>query len=174
MLVNLTDVLSSENLSVKKEVQIEFNSVTHHMGEFSVIEKEPVLLTLTNAGDQKARIEGKTRLVLNMSCDRCLEDVKVTFDLDFSREVIAPAGEKTEDDEDEQNFMEGYHLNVDLLIYSELLMNWPMKVLCQESCEGICTVCGKNLNLGECGCDRFVPDPRMAVIRDIFNANKEV
>ena len=32
----------------------------------------------------------------------------------------------------------------------------------------------KNLNDGECGCDTFVPDPRMAVIQDIFNANKEV
>ena len=32
--------------------------------------------------------------------------------------------------------------------------------------------CGKDLNEGECGCDTFVPDPRMAVFQDIFKANK--
>jgi len=36
-------------------------------------------------------------------------------------------------------------------------------------------VCGKNLNEGDCGCDQFVPDPRMAAIKDIYDAfNKEV
>ncbi len=70
--------------------------------------------------------------------------------------------------------MEGYHLNVDELINNELLLNWPMKILCKEDCKGICKVCGKNLNDGACGCDDFVPDPRMAAIKDLFNANKEV
>lgn len=32
----------------------------------------------------------------------------------------------------------------------------------------------QNLNDGACGCDDFVPDPRMAAIKDLFNANKEV
>ena len=71
-------------------------------------------------------------------------------------------------------YMEGYHLNVDELINNEILLNWPVKILCREDCKGICPVCGSNLNKGECGCDAFVPDPRMAAIGDIFNANKEV
>ena len=75
---------------------------------------------------------------------------------------------------DELRFMEGYHLNTEKLIGNELLINWPMKVLCKDDCKGICKQCGKDLNLGDCGCDTFIPDPRMAVINDIFNANKEV
>ena len=70
--------------------------------------------------------------------------------------------------------MEGYHLDIDGLINNEILLNWPMKVLCNESCKGICKVCGKNLNEGDCGCDDLFPDPRMAAIKDIFNAYKEV
>ena len=54
------------------------------------------------------------------------------------------------------------------------LVNMPVKVLCKPGCKGICKQCGHNLNEGECGCDTFVPDPRMAAIKDIFNANKEV
>ena len=50
----------------------------------------------------------------------------------------------------------------------------PVKVLCRPDCKEICKKCGHNLNDGDCGCDTFVPDPRMAAIKDIFNANKEV
>ncbi len=74
---------------------------------------------------------------------------------------------------DDQNFMDGFSLDVDALVHDEILMNWPAKILCKDDCKGICPVCGQNLNEGECGCDTFVPDPRMAVIQDIFK-NKEV
>ena len=70
--------------------------------------------------------------------------------------------------------MEGYQLNVDSLISNEIFTCWPLKVLCREDCKGLCRVCGKDLNEGECGCDTFVPDPRMAAIMDIFRENKEV
>jgi uncharacterized protein len=70
--------------------------------------------------------------------------------------------------------MDGYQLNVDDLLTNEIVINWPMKVLCKPDCKGICRQCGKDLNTGTCGCDTFVPDPRMAVIKDIFDASKEV
>ena len=107
--------------------------------------------------------------------DRCLQDVDYTFDLSFDTVVISPdyTGEDAEE-EAASELLDGYHLNVDELIKNELLLNWPMKVLCREDCKGICKICGKNLNDGECGCDDFVPDPRMAAIKDLFDANKEV
>ena len=74
----------------------------------------------------------------------------------------------------EQSFMDGWQLDVEAFVYDEILVNWPAKILCKEDCKGICPVCGQNRNLKECGCDTFVPDPRMAAIQDIFNANKEV
>ena len=80
----------------------------------------------------------------------------------------------TEDDKEEQFYVQGYRLDTDLLLDNEILILWPMKVLCHESCKGICPVCGRNRNDGDCGCDTFVPDPRMAKLRDILNANKEV
>ena len=49
-----------------------------------------------------------------------------------------------------------------------------MKFLCRPDCKGLCSVCGKDLNEGACGCDTFVPDPRLAAIRDILNGDKEV
>lgn len=77
--------------------------------------------------------------------------------------------------EDEENtFLEEHELDVDRLIYDEILVNWPTKVLCKDDCKGICPVCGQNLNQQDCGCDRQVIDPRMAKFQDIFNEFKEV
>lgn len=175
MLVNLTDVLTSEGKTVKLQIDLEVQEITGVFETYRIVRKEPVTFTFSNIGAGKALVEGNISLVLMMSCDRCLQEVEQTFDLSFSRKVLAPNGEIEEDSEDEQDFMEGYHLNIEDLISSEILINWPMKVICKEDCKGICRQCGKNLNTGECGCDTFVPDPRMAVIKDIFNANnKEV
>ena len=64
---------------------------------------------------------------------------------------------------------------LDAFMESEISFNMPTKILCKPDCKGICKVCGKNLNEGDCGCDQFVPDPRMAAIKDIYDAfNKEV
>lgn len=174
MLVNLTDVLINEGKVQDLEVSYDADTFTCQLGTFSIKEKSPVTLKLSNIGQSKALVEGSMQLTLGMQCDRCLRDVDYTFELSFSRKAVTPDYADHDEDMDDMDFMEGYHLNVDELIDNEILLNWPMKVLCSESCKGICKVCGKNLNDGDCGCDDFVPDPRMAAIKDIFNAYKEV
>lgn len=175
MLVNLTDIFISEGKTVEHQIQLERDSFQTKAGNFQVVEKSPVNLQLSNIGPGKVLITGSAKLVLLMSCDRCLTEVRQQFLLEFSREVLAPSGEFLKDEEDEQSFLvEDYYLDVESLIGCEVLINWPMKVLCREECKGFCMSCGKNLNEGSCACDTFVPDPRMAKIKDIFNANKEV
>ncbi|MEI3507380.1 MAG: DUF177 domain-containing protein [Anaerotignum faecicola] len=50
----------------------------------------------------------------------------------------------------------------------------PMKVLCREDCKGLCPVCGKDLNEGDCGCDRTIRDPRFESLRALFSDDEEV
>lgn len=173
MLLNLTDVFTTEGKVAEQTIPLEVKEIFYQGEKFTISEKNPVCLTLKNDGQGRATIEGKIQLVIVMQCDRCLQDLKQKFDFSFIRRVCSPelAEENTEDEFD---FMEGFNLNVEDLICNEILINWPMKVLCKEDCKGICKICGKDLNQGACECDTFVPDPRMAVIKDIFNANKEV
>ncbi len=175
MLVNLTDVFTIEGQVQELTVPYEADTFSSRTGTYFIREKSPVVLKLSNIKQSKAFVQGTTKLVFVLSCDRCLRDVDYTFDLSFESIVVSPdyVGDAIEN-EDSLELMEGYHLNVDELVNNELLLNWPMKILCKEECKGICKVCGRNLNDGACGCDDFVPDPRLAVIKDLFNANKEV
>ena len=56
MLVNLTDILSSENLVIHKMIEIELDSIDYLTEKFVLIEKEPLNLTLTNMGSKKVQI----------------------------------------------------------------------------------------------------------------------
>ena len=175
MLVNLTDIFSSEHKVEQKELVLDMDTITVGGVSYDILTKEPVVLTLKNIGKGKALVQATTSFTMELACDRCLKPVKYSMDIEAKQEVVSPDyAEETTEDSEFDNFMEGYQLKVDDLIYSEIVLNWPMKILCREDCKGICRICGKDLNTGECGCDTFVPDPRMAVIKDIFNANKEV
>ena len=114
-------------------------------------------------------------MVLEIPCDRCLEPVKVPFDLDFTKNVDLQETDDVQEDElDEKNYIDGFNLDVDKLLYNEILIGWPMIILCSETCKGICNVCGQNLNKGSCDCEDTSLDPRMSVIRDVFKNFKEV
>ena len=63
---------------------------------------------------------------------------------------------------------------VEELVRNELIVQWPIRVLCKDDCKGICSRCGANLNIQTCDCDTTGLDPRMAAIKDIFSKFKEV
>lgn len=175
MFVNLTEVFTIEGKQVTMQAESELEQVTIGNAVFPVKDKAPVNLSFTNIGKGKVRIVGDAKITFAMNCDRCLKHVEQPLMLQFDREVFAPdMMESIPDETDDQDIMDGCQLNVEDLLNSEIVMNWPMKVLCKPDCKGICRQCGRDLNTGTCDCDTFVPDPRMAVIKDIFNGNKEV
>ncbi len=143
--------------------------------EYRILEKKDVDLTIRNLGDKKLSIQARGEFVFEVPCSRCLTPQRVEVPIDFSNEIDMniSAAERAQD-LDETDYISGYDLDVDRLIYEEILLGFPTKVLCDEDCKGLCKVCGHNLNEGECGCDRTELDPRMSVIRDIFNQVKEV
>lgn len=174
MLLNVSDVLTTEEKVFQVAVPLELSEFICYGEKFIVVEKELVKFSMINIAMDKAQVEGTTEIKVNIPCNRCLVDVLFPIKLYFTREISPVLDEKEILDNDDVGVMEGYHLNVETLIYNEILMSWPMKVLCDENCKGICKQCGANHNQGRCECDDFVPDPRMAAIKDIFDANKEV
>ena len=172
MLVDLSDVLTTEGKVWETEVFIGLESFSAKAGTFPITEKSPFRLRVSNLEAGKVRMIGDARLVLKTECDRCLTDVLTEVKISVDRIAVSPDVESEE--EEDRQFMEDYQLDVDALVQSEMIVNWPFKILCKEDCKGICPKCGQNLNMGMCGCDTFVPDPRMAVLKDIFESNKEV
>ena len=177
MLIALSKVLSAPHRSIHEVVCCELEDIRTRMGKFPVLSKEDVVLNVSYLKKRQLKINGKTSLVVEIPCDRCLEPVAVELKLDFTKKVELNQSEDDNmfsDEFDESNYIDGYTLDVDKLVYNEVLIGWPTKILCSEDCKGICNVCGQNLNLGTCDCEDTSLDPRMSVIRDLFKNFKEV
>lgn len=46
----------------------------------------------------------------------------------------------------------------------------PSKILCREDCRGLCPICGRNLNTGDCSCEQPTTDPRWDVLKKLTNS----
>ena len=62
----------------------------------------------------------------------------------------------------------GMKLDVDELVYTEVVLSLPTKHLCKDTCKGLCDMCGKNLNEGDCDCVKTEIDPRLSALADLL------
>ena len=175
MQIHLSDITFSEGKTMQVTAELEMDRINFQLGDFPILEKEPAELTVVNTGDRVLEIEGEGSVTVGIPCDRCLEQVSVKIPYHIKKKLdMKLTDEERINDLDESSYLTGMDLDVDRLVYLEVLMGWPLKILCKEDCKGICSRCGKNLNEGPCGCAEEPKDPRMAAISDIFSKFKEV
>lgn len=165
--MNLSQMFNQEQKKEEKRLDFPLKS----FGEKEIRQASPFFLSLENKGKGKVEIKGSCVLSFSLLCDRCLTPTEISLPLSFDRMVYAP-GIKVDEEEEGQQFMKDYELDLEQLLEEELQLLWPTKVLCSEDCRGICMKCGRNLNEGDCGCDDFVPDIRFANLMDIFNGKE--
>ena len=102
-------------------------------------------------------------------CARCLTPVEGVFTLDFERTVAAEgtiSEEQLEENIDSYVMIRDGKLDVDEPLREELLISFPMRLLCDEDCPGLCPKCGKPKKDGDCGCPEKEIDPRLAVLKN--------
>lgn len=175
MLVNLSDVLSEQHKPVEVSVSVDMEEIRLKSGVYPLIRKSPVHVAVTHLKGKELRIQAEAKVTIRIPCDRCLEDVDKEFVLDFTKCVdLGCSDAELKEGFDESDFIDGYHLDVDKMLFKEILTGWPTKVLCREDCKGICNICGQNLNEGTCSCEDTGLDPRMSVVRELFKNYKEV
>jgi uncharacterized protein len=118
---------------------------------------------LVRRTEQAIRITGSVRCALSLICARCTEEysfpVDTALDVELEPASLLPANTELElrrDDMDVE-YYEGEEIDLEPLIYEEVLLNIPMMPLCREDCLGLCNVCGKNRNDEACQCEQTSP-----------------
>ena len=175
MRIHLADISECDGRIEEYSLPFEMPVLAYQGNNYPVKDSSPVQIKIENTGNHVLKICVETSITVILPCDRCLEDVQRVIPAAFSHEYdMKQTDEERIRDLDESSYLNGTDLDVDRMVYLELLMNWPHKVLCREDCKGLCPKCGKNLNNGDCGCKDEPKDPRMAAISDIFSKFKEV
>lgn len=172
--LDLIDVFTSMGKIRTEELSYDFTEFDLTHTTYPVVSKSPISLRFEAIEVGKIRLTGNFSVVLEIPCDRCLTPCNETVECEFDQELFSEEELSKLDEAEEVSFLHNTEFDVYDFVNLNVLMNMPSKVLCQDDCKGLCPVCGSNLNETDCGCDSFVPDPRMARIADIFNESKEV
>ncbi len=125
---------------------------------------------------------GYMRLTLEASlpysgeCARCLAPVRDTFRLYFERTVVDEGtltDEQLQENVDEYVIIQDGELDLDEELREALILSFPMRLLCEEDCPGLCPKCGKPRREGDCGCPTREIDPRLEVLRTLLDQNEQ-
>jgi len=124
--------------------------------------------------EETVNVDGHVSGVLGLECSRCLKHFERPVEDSLTAVFMgAPVAGKTGDDVElgdgdiDVQFYDGEELDIYGPLHDLLALAVPMRPLCREDCKGLCPVCGKDLNAGDCGCPQTVEDPRFSALKQL-------
>lgn len=169
MFINLSDILTTEGSAKEIDSELDIKKIEYLNSSYLIKGKVKIYVKVMNLGDKKIEVDGSFESTILIPCSRCIKEVPYTINENFSKDFdLNYANEDSPDDEEQLKYLDGYNLNIIQLISDEILLHFPMKVLCSNNCKGICKTCGCDLNMNSCNCDKTDIDPRMDVFKDIL------
>jgi DUF177 domain-containing protein len=175
MLTLKIDDIPQEGMNLEWEE--ERDSLLAYMGNFSHIDfgfEAPlqVAVRVWKTG-KSVLIKGQVKTLLRLKCGRCLKEfihpLSSTIDLtlfpmegnSFEEEV------ELERQDMELNFFEKGEIHLSEIACEQIFLEIPYQPLCQEGCKGLCPVCGNDLNLSSCGCNREEMDSGFSALKKL-------
>lgn len=110
-------------------------------------------------------LSGRAVFEMTMPCDRCFELTTQKREQPFFHILVR---ELSDEEDDEFLLVPDEKLDLDHLVTEDILLELPSKFLCSPDCKGLCPQCGKNLNTGDCQCERDTVDPRLAILKELL------
>jgi len=105
--------------------------------------------------DRKIILSFYVKAVVLLECSRCLQlypqPLEFSYQEVYSEEPFSMIGELTE--EDFKFTIENNVIDVSNSVRENIIINLPIKPLCNLDCKGLCPVCGENLNDRDCNCN---------------------
>ena len=72
MQIHLSDIIESEGKVVQITPELELDKISFQLGEYQLIDKTPVSLTIANTGNKVLELTGNGSVTVGIPCDRCL------------------------------------------------------------------------------------------------------
>lgn len=113
----------------------------------------------------------KATVVARLVCDRCLEEFQQQLNAEYFIVYVSDMHSANDLDESIEVQLlahDATFIDLDEDVRQFLILSIPQKLLCNESCKGLCPVCGVNKNLTECHCTVDEIDPRWDALRSLL------
>ena len=114
-----------------------------------------------------------------LTCSRCLGEFVWPSTLDIEEEFFPMVDLHTglqlppiTEEEADQRIDSDHVLDLTEILRQYAIADMPMKPLCTAKCNGLCRVCGRNLNQGQCNCSDAEVDPRWGALADLLKSRE--
>jgi uncharacterized protein len=114
-------------------------------------------------------LTSQIHVTASVVCDRCVASFTKELNPSYSMFYMFEGSEYEHMDPAEfQVVPTGQHV-IDIAddVRQSVLLAVPLKLLCKESCKGLCPSCGQNLNEGSCSCREELTDSRWDQLRKL-------
>ena len=117
--------------------------------------------TLDKTGNQFL-LKATMRAAGTFDCDRCITQFERIMDSSYQMCYVTEGSEHGLPDPAEMQVIPAGLNVIDIAedVRQTILLSVPLKLLCSDSCEGLCPHCGANLNTERCSCTETITDSR--------------
>lgn len=165
MKVNIREVIAGQKNKINIETKEEIKDISYFGDDVAFITPVTLKAEISKV-DNEFFISGTVEGTAEFHCARCLK----RFQREIKERVYAQFGTGGMDDEemDDSYSIVDEMIDISEIIRNTLIASLPMKVVCDENCKGLCSVCGKDLNVEACNCKIEEIDPRLAKLKDLL------
>jgi uncharacterized protein len=164
MLLNLKEVATKET-PVRLRGRVDLTEALqgrHDVVQAGAAEAE---LEAVSGGDAVV-VHGTVTVDIEQRCSRCLDPVKQLLRVPFQESFTLSA--RAAEQDEELNLVQEEKVELDSYVEEAVQLGIPYIPLCDDACQGLCPVCGKNRNTENCSCKQEKIDPRLAGLADFF------
>jgi len=173
MIIDISTVKDIKGASIEVELEGPPDPMAIAAVSLTPVTPVHVAAKATSTGHSAILVEGKARAEFRAECHRCLRefifDVETEFQEQYCKEPYRPSsGQGSE--QDEVLTYNGDFVDISKEVNSLLALSIPIQLVCSSECRGLCHICGKNLNDGECSCSDESGDIRLAPLAELYKS----
>ena len=165
MKFDISPVINGVAKEISFHGQDDFSFYKDQSGENIMPVPAEVDVLVTDA-DECIFVKVKAAVDVHSYCARCSKPIVSTTTAEFDFPVLSDVRSSSDDREDDSGIViSGNEVDVTQAVLDALVLEMPMRYLCDENCKGFCPNCGADLNREECKCKNDNIDPRLAVLK---------
>jgi uncharacterized protein len=150
--VDISSILEVLAETIEVSDEITFDAFSVGTEEFKPTAPAHFDVTITNTGTAVVAM-GTVVLPVEATCARCLLEFPMSITADVDGFYLHPGEENGVPEEQEIEYIdENGYIDLFPAILAGLVLEAPFAPLHDESCAGICSSCGADLNEGACEC----------------------
>ena len=167
----------------KNVVEIEGDPLEFDFKSEGFLFKGPFHITCEITGSEDvAHIRCSVFVPVILQCALCLDEFTDIVGREFTlvaqklrNGMTVPGNSEDNNDEDSLIFIHQDTNTLDItgFVRDAVILSIPLKPVCRENCKGLCSVCGHNLNKGDCGCKRESIDTRWKDLSGLLKTDRK-